>query len=208
MASRWAKECHSGSEQEKIAQARLLLAQGRASDAQTVLVRQGSLAETDGRLGRLIEILALQAIALEAQGLAAEAEVALSRAVSLAQPEGYIRVFLDLGQPLQKVLQRMTKDTINGGGEINTFLHAIQQEGSRESMPLASPAITALIDPLTMREVEVLRLLAEGYSNKEIASRLVVAPGTIKQHLKNICRKLEVHGRMQAVRRGRELKLL
>jgi LuxR family maltose regulon positive regulatory protein len=68
--------------------------------------------------------------------------------------------------------------------------------------------MASLIDPLTGRELEVLRLLAEGLSNKEIAGRLVVTPGTIKQHLKNICRKLEVHGRMQAVRRGRELKLL
>jgi len=68
--------------------------------------------------------------------------------------------------------------------------------------------VEMLIDPLSGRELEVLRLLAEGLSNKEIANRLIVAPGTIKQHLKNICRKLDVHGRMQAVRRGRELNLL
>jgi LuxR family maltose regulon positive regulatory protein len=65
-----------------------------------------------------------------------------------------------------------------------------------------------MIDPLSARELQVLQLLADGLSNKEIASQLVVTPGTIKQHLKNICRKLDVHGRMQAVRRGRELKLL
>ena len=192
MASRWAKECNSGAEQEQIALARLWLAQGRISDAQAILVRHGSLAERGGRIGRLIEILALQAIALDVQGRAAEAEVALSRALSFAQPEGYIRVFLDLGQPLHRVFQRVTKGTTDTG----------------ESMPSASSAATSLIDPLTSRELEVLQLLAEGFSNKEIASRLVVAPGTIKQHLKNICRKLGAHGRMQAVRRGRELKLL
>jgi LuxR family maltose regulon positive regulatory protein len=65
-----------------------------------------------------------------------------------------------------------------------------------------------MIDPLSARELQVLQLLADGLSNKEIAGQLVVTPGTIKQHLKNICRKLAVHGRMQAVRRGRELKLL
>ena len=198
MASRWAKECNNGSEQEQIALARLRLAQGRISDAQTILVKQGSLAERGGRIGRLIEILALQAIALDAQGQAAEAEVALSQALSFALPEGYTRVFLDLGQPLYKVLQRLTKGVIDAGGEIRALLNAFPQTRVGD----------ALIDPLTARELEVLQLLAEGLSNKEIASRLVVAPGTIKQHLKNICRKLGVHGRMQAVRRGRELKLL
>ena len=90
------------------------------------------------------------------------------------------------------------KGVTDAGGEIRALLNAFPQIRAGD----------ALIDPLTSRELEVLRLLSEGLSNKEIASRLVVAPGTIKQHLKNICRKLGAHGRMQAVRRGRELKLL
>lgn len=207
MASRWVKECNNGSEQEQIALARVQLAQGRASDAQTMLARQGLMAETGGRIGRLIEILALQAIALDIQGRTVEADAALSRAVLLAQSEGYVRVFLDLGQPLQKVLERVTKGATDAGGAMRTLLNAFPQ-GETGGFTLDSPATALLIDPLTTRELEVLRLLAEGLSNKEIASRLVVAPGTIKQHLKNIGRKLEVHGRMQAVRRGRELKLL
>ncbi|MFT3895985.1 MAG: LuxR C-terminal-related transcriptional regulator [Anaerolineales bacterium] len=207
MARRWATECNNGSEQEQIALARLKLAQGHASEAQKTLVQQGSTAESGGRIGRLIEILALQAIALDIQGQSAEADATLSQAISLAQPEGYMRVFLDLGQPLQKILQRVANGATSAGGPRRTLLNAFQHEGARESALNASTT-TMLIDPLTSRELEVLRLLAEGLSNKDIASRLIVAPGTIKQHLKNICRKLDVHGRMQAVRRGHELKIL
>jgi LuxR family maltose regulon positive regulatory protein len=206
--SHWAKECSGGSEQEQIALARLWLAQGHASDAQNILVQQHSLAETGGRTGRLIEILGLQAIALDAQGRCAEAEVVLSQAISLARPEGYLRVFLDLGRPLRELLERLAARGTDAGGDVRAVLNAFQQERGAEAIPLVPSLAEAMIDPLTGRELEVLQLLAEGLSNKEIAGRLIVAPGTIKQHLKNICRKLDVHGRMQAVRRGRELKLL
>lgn len=208
MASRWAKECCGGSEIEQIALARLSLAKGHASDAQDILERQRSLAETGGRTGRLIEILSLLAIALDAQGLSAEAEAPLSRAISLAQPEGYLRIFLDLGWPLRKLLQRTATRGVDAGGTGNALLNAFLKEGAAESNSLPQFPAETMFDPLTGREVEVLQLLAEGLSNKEIASRLIVAPGTVKQHLKNIYRKLEVNGRMQAIRRGRELKLL
>jgi len=206
-ASRWAKECGS-SEQEQIALARLRLAQGRASDAQNILIQQRSLAEAGGRTGRLIEILSLQAVALRMQGLTAEAETALSQAISLAQPEGYQRVFLDLGQPIRELLEGLSRGNTDAGGYVPTLLKAFQQERGIESTPAPPSQPSGMIDPLRVRELEVLRLLAQGLSNKEIASKLVVTPGTIKQHLKNICRKLDVHGRMQAVRRGQELKLL
>ena len=206
-ASRWAKECGS-SEQEKIALARLRLAQGRASEAQNLLIQQRSLAETGGRTGRLIEILGLHAVALHAQGLSIEAEAALSQAISLAQSEGYQRVFLDLGQPIHELLERLSRRGTNAERYAYTLLKAFQQERGAAALP-PPPSISAgMIDPLSARELEVLQLLAQGLSNKEIASKLVVMPGTIKQHLKNICRKLDVHGRMQAVRRAHELKLL
>lgn len=208
MASRWAEECKGGSELEQIVLARLLLAQNRAAEAQKLLTNQRSLAETGGRTRRLIEILALQAMTLEAQGLSAKAEEALFQAISLAQPEKYMRVFLDLGQPLQKLLERAASRGVDAGGYVHALLSAFQHErGVDVSSPSAQPA-EALIDPLTERELEVLRLLADGLSNKEIAGKLFVAPGTVKQHLKNISRKLDVHGRMQAVRRGQELKLI
>ena len=206
MASHWAKEC-GNSEPERIALARLRLAQGRASEAQSILIHQRSLAEAGKRTGRLIEILGLQAAALSMQGLTAEAEMALSQAISLAQPEGYQRIFLDLGQHLHELLEGLLGGDSASASYIRTLLKAVQGERDAESIPLPSQS-GRMIDPLSSRELDVLQLLAQGLSNKEIAGKLVVTPGTIKQHLKNICRKLNVHGRMQAVRRGQELKLL
>jgi LuxR family maltose regulon positive regulatory protein len=96
---------------------------------------------------------------------------------------------------------------INGGYEL-ALLEAFKRERELQTVYAPTSLPGDLIDPLTEREQEVLRLLADGISNKEIASRLVVAPSTVKQHLKNIYSKLEVHNRTQAVARGRELEIL
>ncbi len=197
-ASRWAKECNGGSEKEQITLARLHLAQGHPAEAQRLLDNQQPLAEAGERYGRLIEIMALQAIALDALGFSARADAALSQALSLAQPEGFVRMFLDLGQPLRVVQDRLSKlepsalVTHNERAESVTRIQSLGEEQN---------------EALTGRELEVLRLLAEGLTNKEMATRLVVAPSTIKQHLKAVYRKLDVYNRTQAVARGRELKL-
>jgi LuxR family maltose regulon positive regulatory protein len=224
-ASRWAACCNRGSEREQIALARLSLAEKRASDALHLLERQRALAEAGGRNGRLIEILGLQALALEAQDRPEEASAALSQAISLGRPEGYVRVFLDLGWPLYELLEQMVapgtapetpRPPIEGIAReyVRDLLDAFQQEREAQAERMAEtaspspPPTGALADPLTERELEVLQLLAEGLSNKEIAERLIVAPSTAKQHLKNIYGKLDVHSRTQAVARGRELALL
>jgi LuxR family maltose regulon positive regulatory protein len=224
-ASRWAACCSGGSEREQIALARLSLAEGRASDAQHLLDRQRALAEAGGRNGRLIEILGLSALALEAQDRTEEASAALLQALSLARPEGHMRVFLDLGWPLYELLvrsaARVTAARTPAGamariaGEyVRDLLDAFQQEREAqrkwvaEATPLPPGLAERSPESLTERELEVLHLLAQGLSNKEIASRLVVAPSTVKQHLKNIYGKLDVHSRAQAVVRGRELALL
>ena len=220
-ASRCAEECGS-SELEQIALARLRLAQGRAADAQRLLERQRALAEAGGRTGRLIEILSVLALALETLGRPGKADVALSQALSLARPEGYARIFLDLGQPLCELLERLAAPgstpephsaAITGlaGDHRRDLLDAFQQESEAQRSRVAeavAPLSEVLVDPLTERELEVLQLLSEGLSNKEIAARLIVAPSTVKQHLKNIYGKLDVHSRTQAVARGRELALL
>jgi LuxR family maltose regulon positive regulatory protein len=213
-ARRWAACCNGGSEREQIALARLRLAEGRASDALHLLERQRALAEASGRNGRLIEILGVQALALKAEDRPQEASAVVLRAISLGRPEGYVRVFLDLGWPLYELLERSTAGTPIGSDYVQDLLDAFRQERrarqSRlaEKTPLTTTRTRAMADPLTERELEVLQLLAEGLSNKEIAGRLVVAPSTVKQHLKNIYGKLEVHSRTQAVARGQELALL
>jgi LuxR family maltose regulon positive regulatory protein len=224
-AGRWAAECDGGSELEGIALARLRLAQGRAADAQSLLERQGERAQAGGRSGRLIEILAVQALAMEALGRPNEAQATLSQSLSLAGPEGYVRVFLDLGWPLYELLRRLVALDEKAGaygappvraraGYVRDLLDAFQhapaaQKGrNTEPAPRQPAPAKALVDPLTERELDVLKLLAQGLSNKAIADRLVVAPSTIKQHLKNIYGKFDVHSRTQAVARGRELGLL
>jgi LuxR family maltose regulon positive regulatory protein len=213
-ARRWAACCSGGSEREQIALARLSFAEGCASEALHLLERQRALAEADGRNGRLIEILGLLALALEAQGRPEEANVALLQAVSLGRPEAYVRVFLELGWPLYELLERSAASVLFAGDYVHDLLAAFRQEPearrnrAAEAALLAPNLAEALADPLTGRELEVLHLLAEGLSNKEIGDRLVVAPSTVKQHLKNIYSKLDVHSRTQAVARGRELALL
>jgi LuxR family maltose regulon positive regulatory protein len=212
-AGRCAEEC-SGSELEQIALARLWLTQGRAADARHLLDGQRALAEAGGRTGRSIEILNVLALALEALGQSDAADAALAQALFLARPEGHMRLFLDLGWPLGKLLERSAASAPIAGDYVRDLLAAfhLEREAQRnrkaEVPSLIPTSAEALADPLTERELEVLHLLAEGLSNKEIATRLIVAPSTVKQHLKNIYGKLDVHSRTQAVARGRELSLL
>ena len=218
-ARRWVARCTGGSEREQIALARLRLAEGRASDALHLMEGQRALAEAGGRHGRLIEILGLLALALDAQNRPSEASEALSQALFLGMPEAYVRVFLDLGWPMHELLVQMAAGPRGASmapvmrDYVRTILDALRQEreaqkGLAEGVSPASPLAEALVVPLTERELEVLGLLAEGLPNKEIAARLIVAPSTVKQHLKNIYGKLDVHSRTQAVARGRELALL
>ena len=185
-------------EVDNLTLARLLIVQGHLEAAEGLLLQLHQAAASAGRNGSLIEILILQAITLEVQKRSEEALLALGRAFDLGKPEGFVRVFLDEGSSMISLLRR----AVTKGLHIPYALHLLNVSGVVAADP------QPLIEALSGRELEVLQLLAEGLSNKEIADRLFVAPGTIKQHLKNISRKLDVNGRMQAVRRGRELRLL
>ena len=211
-AQRWARACDGGSELEQITLARLRLAKGDHRSARRLLERQQAAAAAGRRTGRLLEILLLRALLQAQEKEMAAAGETLWQALSLAQPEGYMRLFMDGGQPLLALLRRTLagRDAASAAAErpailrdyAKEILAAVEQEqGQQDSEP-------ALPEPLTEREMEVLRLLAEGISNKEIAARLVVAPSTVKQHLKHIYGKLDVHSRVQAVSRGRELGLI
>ena len=222
-ARRSAYDEMSASEVELLALVRLRLALGQSFEARSMIERQEKKAHEGGRTGRLIEILALKALAAEAQNCPEEADELASRVLSLAVTEGYYRVFLDLGEPCCRLIKRLTVQTSkmasqgNGLGlltrnYLDGLIKAFEKdsqvkkpgEAPERAINLANPAV----ESLTERELEVLQLVAQGLSNAEIASQLVFAASTAKQHLKNIYGKLNVHNRTQAVSRGRELGLL
>ena len=209
-AGRWAQECGLGLDDEPdylrefeyLTLARVLVAQGKQDDATVLLARLGQAAEAAGRVRSLVEILAFQAVALQARGETVQAVVALERALSLAEPEGYIRIFVDEGPPMEKLLRRALSRGV-APDYVSRLLASIGKTAET-----ISPVSQRLIEPLSPRELEVLRLSAGGFSNREIAEALVIAVTTVKKHISNIYGKLGVRSRTQAVARARDLNLL
>ncbi|HYF77222.1 MAG TPA: LuxR C-terminal-related transcriptional regulator, partial [Symbiobacteriaceae bacterium] len=189
-------------ESEHLAVARILLAGGCWTEAQSLLAPLAPAAVAGGRTGRLIEILVLQALALR-QADRGRALKLLEQAVVLAEPAGYIRTFLDEGQPLAGLLLELTRRS----GPAQAGAARLLGGFSITPEPGARPA-TPLPEPLTDRELEVLRLLAAGLSNEEMAGRLQVTYGTVKTHVHNIYGKLGADSRVRAVALARELHLL
>lgn len=187
---------------ERLTLARLRLVQGRRDDAATLLTRLLGRAEAGGLLGCAIEILALHARLLHEKGQEAPAMIALSRALALAEPEGYVRLFVDEGPPMIGLLRQA-----QARGVAPAYVAALLS-ACGSAPPSPSPLAAALVEPLTVRELEALRLLAAGLSTPEIAAQLYVTVGTVRSHLKSISRKLDVHSRLQAVERARALGLL
>ncbi|HEX6553888.1 MAG TPA: LuxR C-terminal-related transcriptional regulator [Ktedonobacteraceae bacterium] len=163
-------------------------------------------AEPKARMGSVIEILILRALALYASGDSTGALTALGRALALAEPEGYIRLFLDEGIPMTVLLRQAYKQKITP--EYTAAL--MEASGEHEAMSSQQHTMqhSRLIEPLTRRERAVLGLLVDGASNREIAERLVLSVNTVKKHVFNICSKLNVQSRAQVVVRARTLNLL
>jgi LuxR family maltose regulon positive regulatory protein len=164
-------------------------------------------AEDGGRAGSVIEILVLQALAHEVQDDISSALVSLERALILAEPEGYVRIFVDEGMPMAHLLSEAAAHGImpDYTGKLLAVFEAEQQKGEDKSyLRPAQP----LIEPLSQRELEVLQLIAQGLSNREISERLFLALSTVKGHNRIIFDKLEVQRRTEAVARARELGLL
>ncbi len=206
-ASRWAQA--SGLNQadtpvtylyevQHLTRARLLIAQGNLEAAETLLLRLHHAAASAERNGSLIEILILQALTLAALHRAQAALAALDQALALAEAEGFVRLFLDEGAHLVELLRRAVAQKVH----TSYALHLLQAVGETAAAP------QPLLEPLSERELEVLRRVAAGYSNKEIAQELVVALSTVKRHISNIYGKLEAGSRVQALARARELGLL
>ena len=178
--------------------ARLLLAQGEKAAAAATLEKIYAAASEIAWGAGLVQIRALQSLAAETPAQALEF---LRQALVLAQPEGYIRTFVDKGEPMRALLERLKAQ----GGELKGYIQILLAAFTGAEQP--SPA-QPLVEHLSERELEVLRLMALGLSNGEIATRLVVSLGTVKTHVHNIIDKLSVHSRTQAVARAQELKLL
>src|SRR5919112_187393 len=179
-------------------------------EAMGLLERLLQAAEEDGRIGNVIEILVLQALAHEAQCESLSAFVPLERVLTLAEPEGYVRTFVDEGPSMEQLLLEAAARGIMPD-YTGKLLAAFEAEGRRDSddSPRPTPpASQPLAEPLSDRELEVLRLIAQGLSNREIGERLFLAIITVKGHNRNIFRKLQVRRRTEAVARARELGLL
>jgi LuxR family transcriptional regulator, maltose regulon positive regulatory protein len=186
---------------EQLTFIRLHLLQGLYSEAEQFLDRALQVARSEGRMRSAIEILALQAVSLQMQGKTQPAMLPLKRALALAAAEGYMRTFVDLGRPMLELLHLALSR-----GVATDYVHKLLAafEGSGEAERAGLPQRSPL---LSEREMDVLRCIAAGKSNQEIAREFVVAISTIKTHVNNIFVKLGVHSRTQAVARAKELGL-
>jgi LuxR family maltose regulon positive regulatory protein len=193
---------------EHITLARLLLAQSardRADDsrqeATELLERLLEAANAGGRSGSLIEILVLLALAHHAGGDLRAALPPLERALTLAEPEGYVRVFVDEGPSMAALLNAVARHGVapNYVGQLLAALGTAEHD---------TRVNRALVEPLSERELEVLRLLGTDLGGPDIAGELVVSLNTVRTHTKNIYAKLGVNNRRAAVRRAEELNLL
>jgi len=160
----------------------------------------------------------VRSLALQSAGDHQGALVSLADALSLARPEGYVRVFADEGPPMAALLRsligaRQRGRVAAGSGAVREHLHRVVRAfgpapgGTGEPERAASGA-TGRVEPLTDRELEVLRLLAAGRPNREIAGELVVTLETVKKHASHIFDKLGAANRTEAVARARELRLI
>ncbi len=163
-----------------------------------ILLQQAELA---GRMGLVIEILILQALAFQEKKDTDQCLVVLERALALANAEGYVRIFLDEGETMTRMLCQVQSRQV-GGSYAEELLSKI---GKIPNM--TQPSMQLLVEPLTTREIEVLKLIKAGCSNQDIAEQLVISLPTVKRHISNIYGKLGVESRTQAVAIGKELKI-
>jgi LuxR family maltose regulon positive regulatory protein len=200
-------------EREYLTLARVRIAQARGDprspllkDVLHLLDRLLRDAEAKARRDSVLHILIAHVLALEARGDRASALSTLERALLLAEPEGYIRLFVEEGTPMLALLRHARMRSMVPG-YVATLLFAFDEENVKD-LPLTSARLGPLAEPLTEREREILRLLLEGASNREIARRLVLSVNTVKRHVYNISSKLRVQSRSQAIVRARTLNLL
>jgi LuxR family maltose regulon positive regulatory protein len=182
-----------------LALAHVHLALGKAlPELLTLLEKLHQLASRKGSIQQTVQILVLQTLTRDKLGQPQAARAALEQALSLAEPTGMTRTFLDHGLPLVRLLRQAEH------AYVSRLLAAVEPETERA--PVTAPGV--LEEPLSAREIEVLRLFAAGLTNATIARRLFVSLNTVKWYAKNLYRKLDVHSRSEAISKGYELNLL
>jgi LuxR family maltose regulon positive regulatory protein len=211
-------------EYEHITLARVLLAEHAATgaeqtlrDATALLDRLVSAAQDGGRLGTVIELEVLRAIAHHGAGARKESLDALRRAVELAQSDGWVRVFVDAAPVLTDLMRELATDAPQSGYS-RQLLEAMTADVSADAAAGGDRTATAphpvsggrtgLVDPLSDRELDVLRLLGSDLDGPAIARRLVVSLNTVRTHTKHIYTKLDVNNRRAAVSKAHQLGLL
>lgn len=189
-------------EANQLAFARVLIVEGQPEAALAILNPLMEAANRHGRLLHGLQAQALRALALRNQQLAF---TALETALQQAEPAGFVRLFVDEGDAMRRLLERYMTGRASGR------LHAYAARLLRAFAGVAEPNIAfaqGLAEPLSERELEVLGLMAEGYSNSDIANRLYLSIATVKKHGTNIFGKLSVANRQEAIERARELRLI
>jgi LuxR family maltose regulon positive regulatory protein len=186
---------------------RVRLAQSKPDEAIAQLTRSLAAAEESGRLGAAIEMRILRSLALARQGDAQKAKADLERALALAEPEGYLRLFLDEGQPIQLLLAQWLAHA-NAGHVRDYAIRVLSQfDAVSHAAPEQISRTGDLVEPLTPREIQVLRLIYAGDSNQEIAAKLVITTSAVKKHTGNIFGKLGATNRAQAIVKARQMGL-
>jgi LuxR family maltose regulon positive regulatory protein len=188
--------------------ARVFVKSGEFGKVLDIYERVYAQAELGSRLARVLELSLFKAVALQELGKTDDAFTVFKKCLTLAEPERFVLLFQDAGEAVIPLLQRAQVEGLctEYVSKLLTVFNG-QQAGAEEEA-LTIPSQGDLIEPLTERELEVLRLMCMGHSNQQIADEIIVSVNTVKKHTSNIYGKLGVRNRAQAVLRAREIELV